>query len=68
MKLAIANKISEEEFLAGEKLAGVKHEYVADEIFAMAAASSRHVTLALNIAVALCAHLRGKLFRISFQA
>lgn len=39
MKLAIANRISEEDYLAGERVSAVKHEYVAGEVFAMAGAS-----------------------------
>ncbi len=60
MKLAIANRISEEDYLAGEKVAGVKHEYLAGEVFAMAGASRMHATITLNIASALRVHLRGK--------
>lgn len=60
MKLAIANRISEEEYLAGERIASIKHEYVAGEVFAMAGTSKMHATIALNIAVALRVHLRGK--------
>ncbi|MDP2822370.1 MAG: Uma2 family endonuclease [Sulfuritalea sp.] len=60
MKLAIANRISEEDYLAGEKIASVKHEYVAGEVFAMAGASKMHATIAGNIFSALRAHLRGK--------
>ena len=36
-----------------------KHEYLDGEVFAMAGASDAHVTLALNLAVALRTHLRG---------
>jgi Uma2 family endonuclease len=36
-----------------------KHEYVRGEVFAMAGASDAHVTVALNIAMALRSHLRG---------
>ena len=60
MKLAIANRISEEDYLVGEKIASVKHEYVAGEVFAMAGASKMHATIAGNIFSALRAHLRGK--------
>lgn len=48
------------EYLAGEDLPGLRHEYVNGEIFAMAGASKAHGTLALNLALALRAHLRGK--------
>ena len=59
MKLAIANRISEEEYLAGEMISAVKHEYVAGEVFAMAGASKMHATIAGNIFSALRVHLRG---------
>jgi len=36
MQHAIVGRISEEEYLEGEKIARVKHEYVAGEVFAMA--------------------------------
>ena len=36
-----------------------KHEYLDGEVFAMAGASDAHVTLALNLAMALRTHLRG---------
>lgn len=60
MKLAIADRISEEDYLAGERVSAVKHEYVAGEVFAMAGASKMHVTIAGNIFSALRVHLRGK--------
>lgn len=60
MKLAIENRISEEDYLAGEKIASMKHEYVAGEVFAMAGASKMHATIAGNLFSALRVHLRGK--------
>jgi Uma2 family endonuclease len=51
--------LSEGEYLAGERVSRVKHEYVAGEVFSMAGASKTHGTLALNVAVALRTHLRG---------
>ncbi|MDD2742825.1 MAG: Uma2 family endonuclease [Rhodocyclaceae bacterium] len=48
------------DYLAGEDLPGSRHEYVNGEIFAMAGASKAHGTLALNLALALRSHLRGK--------
>lgn len=60
MQHAIVSRISEQEYLEGEKVARVKHEYVAGEVFAMAGASKAHVTIALNVGAALHAHLRGK--------
>jgi Uma2 family endonuclease len=48
-----------EAYLAWENEQDQKHEYVDGEVFAMAGASENHVTIALNIAMALRAHLRG---------
>ena len=46
-------------FLAWEAEQLEKHEYLDGEVFAMADASESHVTLALNLAMALRNHLRG---------
>jgi Uma2 family endonuclease len=51
--------ISVEDYLAGEAVSPIKHEYVAGEVFAMAGASDAHVTVALNVATLLRAHVRG---------
>ncbi|MBN2232807.1 MAG: Uma2 family endonuclease [Deltaproteobacteria bacterium] len=48
-----------EEYLAAEAASDVKHEYIRGEIFAMAGAGDAHVTITLNVASALKAHLRG---------
>lgn len=42
--------LSVEEYLEGERDAGVRHEYVAGQAYAMAGASARHNRIALNIA------------------
>lgn len=42
--------ITEAEYLAGEKLAEVRHEYVDGVVYAMAGASRRHNSIAFNIA------------------
>ncbi len=60
MQHAIVRRISEEEYLEGEKIARIKHEYVAGEVFAMAGASKAHVTIAGNVFAAMRACLRGK--------
>jgi Uma2 family endonuclease len=52
--------ISPEDYLEGEKLAEVKHEYVEGRVFAMAGASADHGIIALNIGSELRAQLRGK--------
>lgn len=51
---------SAEDYLAWEAEQTVKHEYLAGEVFAMAGASDAHVTICLNLAASLRAHLRGK--------
>ncbi len=49
-----------EEYLKGEQLSEVRHEYIAGEVHAMAGASEAHNTIAGNIFAALHHHLRGK--------
>ena len=56
---ALVEPLDEAAYLEAERAAGIKHEYVAGEVFAMAGASKTHGTLALNAAFALRAHLRG---------
>lgn len=46
-------------YLDWEEQQPEKHEYWAGEVFAMAGASDAHVTIALNVAMALRSHLRG---------
>lgn len=52
--------ISPEEYLEGEKITDVKHEYVEGHVFAMAGASADHGRIALNIGAELRTQLRGK--------
>jgi Uma2 family endonuclease len=52
-------RVSGAEFLAWEAAQTTKHEFVAGEIFAMAGAEDRHVTVSMNLALALRQHLRG---------
>jgi len=52
--------ISEEDYLEGEKIAELKHEYVDGHIYAMAGAHSNHNSLALNISSEFKNHLKGK--------
>jgi len=51
---------AEADYLGNEQDSTLKHEYVAGEVFAMAGASKRHGTLALNAAITLRQHLRGR--------
>ena len=52
--------ITEAEYLAGEKLAETKHEYIDGEVFAMAGASASHNRLSLNVARKFGNHLEDK--------
>jgi Uma2 family endonuclease len=60
MQQAFIPYFNETDYLAAERAAQIKHEYVAGEVFAMAGASKTHGTLALNAAITLRQHLRGK--------
>ena len=51
--------VSPEDYLAGEKVSPIKHEYRQGEIYAMAGASKAHVIITLNVATLLRNHLRG---------
>ncbi len=51
--------ISSEDYLKGEQVSLIKHEYRRGEVYAMAGASNVHVLIALNIASAFRNHLRG---------
>lgn len=52
--------ISEADYLAGEKIAETKHEYIDGEVFAMAGASASHNRISLNVATLFNVHLDGK--------
>ncbi len=52
-------RLSAADFLAWDALQSIRHEFVSGEVFAMAGAEERHVTTALNVAMALRSHLRG---------
>ena len=60
MRHATIAYYAEADYLKHEQSSPDKHEYVAGEVFAMAGASKRHGTLALNAAISLRQHLRGK--------
>ena len=53
-----------DEYLEGELHSPVRHEYVAGRVFAMTGTSRAHNTIAINIALALRAHLRGGACRV----
>lgn len=54
----LKTKLSVEDYLEGEKISSVKHEYVDGEVFAMAGASDRHNFIVDDIYTALAVHLR----------
>jgi len=58
--LKIRERVSVEDYLAGELTSLVRHEYLGGDIYAMAGASEDHNVISLNIAAALHSHLRGK--------
>jgi len=49
-----------EEYLEGERLSEIRHEYVAGKVYAMAGASDDHNRIAINIVSQLVERLRGK--------
>ncbi len=57
--LAQVYGISPEDYLAGEALSPIRHEYVAGEVLAMAGATEEYATIALNLAALLRAQVRG---------
>ncbi len=52
--------ITVEDYLAGEPLSEVRHEYIGGVVYAMTGANREHNTLAGNLFAALHDHLRGK--------
>lgn len=56
--------ITVDDYLAGEAVSLLKHEYVDGEVFAMAGASEEHATIALNLASLLRVHVRGSPCRV----
>ncbi|WP_017652254.1 Uma2 family endonuclease [Fortiea contorta] len=56
--------ISPEEYLEGEKVSQIKHEYIDGQVYAMAGASDAHVTVTGNLFTLLRSHLRGSGCRV----
>jgi len=52
--------ISVEDYLEGELISEVKHEYLGGQVHAMAGGTSRHSALGSNVTAALTSALRGK--------
>ena len=59
MQHAIVSTLDESDYLSGEAMSPVRHEYVDGHVYAMAGASKAHNTITLNIASRLRQHLRG---------
>ena len=59
MHCATVSILTEAEYLSGETLSRVRHEYVAGHVYAMAGASKAHNTIAGNFFARLRQHLRG---------
>jgi Uma2 family endonuclease len=53
----LKTKISVEDYIEGEKVSQVKHEYVAGEVYAMAGASDKHHRISANLFKKLDTHL-----------
>lgn len=49
MSIAVRHQISEEEYLQGELLPEIKHEFIDGEVYAMSGASKNHDRIATNI-------------------
>lgn len=54
----LKTKISVTDYLKGEIISPVKHEYVEGEVYAMAGASDDHSRIVINLTTALSIHLR----------
>nr|MDQ3375058.1 Uma2 family endonuclease [Acidobacteriota bacterium] len=54
----LKTKISIENYLAGERISPVKHEYVYGEVYAMAGTSDNHNRIAGSVYAELSNHLR----------
>src|SRR5438445_4801884 len=52
--------LSVEDYLEGERVSEIRHEYVAGRVYAMAGASDDHNRISLNIVAELRERLRGK--------
>ncbi len=57
--IASPQYLTPDDYLQLEAQSALKHEYINGKIYAMAGASDRHVTIALNLATLLRSHVRG---------
>ena len=56
--LKLKTKISVEDYLEGEKISPIKHEYIDGEVYQMAGASNRHSRISMNLSTSLDNHFR----------
>ena len=56
--------ISVQDYLTGEEISGIKHDYVGGNVYAMAGATTEHNQIAMNIAFRLRSHLKGNPCRV----
>lgn len=54
------NLMTEQDYLAGELVSSVKHEYIGGTLHAMAGAGNRHTTITVNITGILWSRLKGR--------
>lgn len=59
-----AHYLSPEEYLAGEEISPIKHEYIRGQVYAMAGALDPHVTISGNLFALLRNHVRGSGCRV----
>lgn len=52
--------ITVEEYIQGEQMSEVRHEYIGGQVYGMSGGSEAHNAICLNIASAIRQHLRGK--------
>lgn len=64
-KNLIESHLTEQDYLEGEKLATVRHEYVDGKVYAMAGSSLQHNDIAMNIAFALRLATKGTPCRVN---
>ncbi len=57
-------RISHKDYLEGEKVSPIKHEYIRGEVYAMVGASKAHDTITLNLLTLLRNHVRGSGCRV----
>lgn len=64
MQAQIAHYITPEEYLEGEEISQVKHEYFDGRVYAMAGGTNAHAVICTNASGLLLAQLRGKTCRV----